>query len=323
MINRGVSEDCSVLPGCQIQARSPWQVHGRVPKSAMNLRWRWAAAEVYLGAAPTGTPGAAGTWAPWPRSSATACASRRTPCRRTTSRTPPWPAAGTGRSCAACGSTPRSPWRSLSRTPQPNPPRLRCCKTSGQTSEEVKNPQSPLTHSLPSIGPTNTSSACIRFMCAQSPPPLQNKQRDSSLEPEGSRFVLGQSSLCAALIAAPYWHTCSFGGTFSDVFPVKLDRQAAGEASMASFTPVTCQKLKKRKGKGGKRWPAAAACSPTATLQEVPSRRPAQPLPLGGRTCFNWTVRRSVRRWAQHEGGEFRDLRFSFTKARCNPLTAR
>ena len=84
--------------------RSPLHLRAaRAPVNHLTLR------RVYLGAEPTGTPDAAGTSAPSPRSSSAACAPRRTSCPRTSSRRPPWAAAGTGRSCAAAGSTPRSP----------------------------------------------------------------------------------------------------------------------------------------------------------------------------------------------------------------------
>lgn len=100
-------------------------------------------ASVYLGAAPTETPGAVGTSLPWLRSSWAACASRRTPCRRTTSRRPRWAAAGTERSCAACGSTPRFPcW---TRTPPHclrEKTRLCCGKLPRQLLSKKKSPHS-------------------------------------------------------------------------------------------------------------------------------------------------------------------------------------
>lgn len=64
---------------------------------------------LYLGAELTVTLGAAGTSVPSPQPSWPVCASHTTPSPRTSSRRPPWPAADTGRSSAASGSTPRFP----------------------------------------------------------------------------------------------------------------------------------------------------------------------------------------------------------------------
>lgn len=64
---------------------------------------------VYLGAAPTEIPGAAGTSVPSPRSSWAVCAPHTRSSPRITSRRPRWPAGDTGRSSAASGSTPRFP----------------------------------------------------------------------------------------------------------------------------------------------------------------------------------------------------------------------
>lgn len=64
--------------------------------------------------------------------------------------------------------------------------------------------------------------------------------------PKGAARFSDKVQLSAARIAAPSPYTCSTGGTFGDAVPVKLDPQAADEASMAPITPVTCQKLKKK-----------------------------------------------------------------------------